>query len=243
MTHKIIIGISTLALLAPGAIAQSNISANQKYAWCENLGWTNWADANGRAQGVAVRGSYLAGHIWSENGGWIDVGSIPANGIAYANIDNTDFGVNIDPATGELFGYAWAENLGWINFDTRVELGPFNQQARFDWVAGRFFGYAWLENGGWMNLDDPNHYVAYCPADVTTQGAGIGDPNYGVPDGQVTAADLNYYVNAWIAGTLSIADLTTQGAAMGTAGFGTPDGQVTAADLNFFVNEWVAGCP
>ena len=37
-------------------------------------------------------------------------------------------------------------------------------------------------------------------ADVTTTGAGLGDPGYGVPDGQVTGADINYYVNAWVAG-------------------------------------------
>jgi len=42
--------------------------------------------------------------------------------------------------------------------------------------------------------------TACSPADVTTQGAGIGDPNYGVPDGQITAADINYYVNVWVAG-------------------------------------------
>ena len=37
-------------------------------------------------------------------------------------------------------------------------------------------------------------------ADLTTLGAPIGDPNYGVPDGAVTVGDLNYYVNLWIAG-------------------------------------------
>jgi len=80
-------------------------------------------------------------------------------------------------------------------------------------------------------------------ADITTQGAGSGDPGYGVPDGQVTAADLNYFVNAWVAGTLSIADVTTQGAGVGDPGYGVPDGQVTAADLNYYVNLWVIGCP
>jgi len=78
-------------------------------------------------------------------------------------------------------------------------------------------------------------------ADITTQGAGVGDPGYGVPDGQVTAADLNYYVNAWVAGDLGIADITTQGASSGDPNYGVPDGQVTAADLNFYVNAWVAG--
>ncbi len=37
-------------------------------------------------------------------------------------------------------------------------------------------------------------------ADVTTQGSGAADPGYGVPDGLVTASDINYFVNAWSAG-------------------------------------------
>ena len=39
---------------------------------------------------------------------------------------------------------------------------------------------------------------AGCIADVTTQGAGAGDPGYGEPDGLVTAGDINYYVNFWV---------------------------------------------
>ena len=85
--------------------------------------------------------------------------------------------------------------------------------------------------------------AACSPADVTTQGAGAGDPGFGVPDGQVTAADLNYYVNAYIVADLAIADVTTQGAGSGDPGYGVPDGAVTAADINYFVNLWVAGCP
>jgi len=81
------------------------------------------------------------------------------------------------------------------------------------------------------------------PADLTTQGAGVGDPNYGVPDGQVTAADLNYYVNAYVAGNAAIADVTTQGAGIGDPGYGVPDGMVTAADIQYFVNLWNLGCP
>ena len=82
-----------------------------------------------------------------------------------------------------------------------------------------------------------------CIADLTTQGAPLGDPNYGVPDGTVSGADLNYYVNAWVAGDLGIADLTTQGAPLGDPNYGVPDGTVSGADLNYYVNAWVAGCP
>ena len=82
-----------------------------------------------------------------------------------------------------------------------------------------------------------------CGGDVTTQGAGVGEPGYGEPDGQTTAADLNFFVNAWAAGGLVVADVTTQGASSGDPTYGVPDALVSASDLNYFVNAWVAGCP
>jgi len=84
---------------------------------------------------------------------------------------------------------------------------------------------------------------ACSPADLTTQGAGSGDPGYGTPDGAITAADLNFYVNAYVANDTATADVTTQGAGSGDPGYGVPDGMVTAADINYFVNLYLAGCP
>jgi len=88
---------------------------------------------------------------------------------------------------------------------------------------------------------DPNPPCS--EADVTTAGAGAGDPDYGLPDGQITAADLNYFVNAWVASDPAVADITTAGAGIGDPNYGIPDGQITAADLNYFVNIWLVGCP
>ena len=79
-------------------------------------------------------------------------------------------------------------------------------------------------------------------ADLTTQGAAAGNTNFGMPDGLVTAADIQYYVNLYVLGDLN-ADLTTQGAGSGDPGFGVPDGLVTAADIQFYVNLYVTGCP
>jgi photosystem II stability/assembly factor-like uncharacterized protein len=82
-----------------------------------------------------------------------------------------------------------------------------------------------------------------CPGDLTTTGAGVGDPGYGVPDGQVTGADLQYFVNFWVGGDVSVADLTTTGAGVGDPGYGVPDGQVTGGDIQYYVNLWILGCP
>jgi len=90
---------------------------------------------------------------------------------------------------------------------------------------------------GWVAYD----VLSVGLADVTTQGAGAGDPGFGVPDRLITGADINYYVNAWVAGDLGIADLTTTGAAIGDPGYGVPDGAITGADINYYVNAWVAG--
>ncbi len=80
-------------------------------------------------------------------------------------------------------------------------------------------------------------------ADLTTQGAGAGDPDFGAPDGLVTGADIQYYVNFWVIGDLAVADITTQGAGIGDPGFGVPDGLVTGADIQYYVNLWILGCP
>ncbi len=132
--------------------AQSNISATDKFAWGENIGWLNWRDANGTTSGVIVQSNYLQGFIWAENEGWINVGN---GGGPYANTNGTNFGVNI-LLNGDLFGYAWGENCGWINFNT-VAQSP--NEARYDFMAGRCRGYAWGENVGWINLDDATHFV------------------------------------------------------------------------------------
>jgi hypothetical protein len=157
MTLKLPILVAvTLAGCAPAALAQSIIDPNHKYAWTENCGWTNWADAD-MGQGVLVAPTYLSGSVWGENGGWSSVGQVPADGVAYANVDGSDYGVNIDGA-GNLSGFAWGENIGWINFGGGAMASP-PAPARLDLGAMRFFGYAWGENIGWVNLDDATHYV------------------------------------------------------------------------------------
>jgi len=153
--------VPALILCNAATVASSNIDPVQKFSWSENAGWMNWHDANGGADGVFVDVDFLSGYIWMENVGWIDVGDgTPTDGEAYANDNDTDFGVNIDPGTGELFGFAWGENIGWINFDT-ASVAP--DQARFDSGTGRFYGFAWSENIGWINLDDSTHDVSLAP--------------------------------------------------------------------------------
>jgi hypothetical protein len=147
--------LTALALgLAPQVLAQSNVDSVNKFAWCENVGWTNWRDANGTNDGVIVGTDFLEGFIWGENAGWINVGG----GGPYANTTGLDFGVNI-LVDDDLDGFAWGENIGWINFGWGAAADDADR-ARFDFAAGRFRGFAWGENIGWINLDDATHFVA-----------------------------------------------------------------------------------
>ena len=151
----LVIALSAAAAVATGVPAPSNIDPASKFSWGENIGWMNWRDADGAAQGVFVSSDHLAGYIWSENVGWINVG--PGGG-PYANATGLDFGVNVLP-NGDLDGNAWGENAGWFNFGWGAGSSD-PGRARFDTANNRFRGYAWGENVGWVNLDDDEHFVA-----------------------------------------------------------------------------------
>jgi len=145
--------------------AQSNIDPTNKHAWGENVGWTNWRDADTTTSGVVAGGTFMEGFIWGENVGWIHVGDgTPTGGVNYANVDGTDFGLNID-ADGDLHGLGWGENIGWVNFDGGAMATP-PQPARIECPdppgepLARLTGYAWGENVGWINLDDATHFVS-----------------------------------------------------------------------------------
>ncbi len=209
------IAVACAGLAAP-ALAQTNIDAAHKFAWQENCGWMNWRDANGGSQGVKVSPTFMSGHVWCENVGWIGVGDGSPSGAGpqYTNLTGSDHGVNI-LGNGDLAGLAWGENVGWINFDTAGALGP--QRARFDAAARRFRGYAWGENIGWVNLDDGTHYVGLaCYPDCNG-------------DGALTVADFGCFQTRFVAGD-PYADCNGAGG-------------LTVADFGCFQTRFVAGCP
>ncbi len=210
---------------AAASAAPSNVSPTNKFAWGENVGFLNFRDAGSPVgnQGVVIGTRYLSGFAWGENIGFVNFGDgTPVNGLSYANLDGGDFGVNIDPSTGDLFGLAWSENTGWINFDTRDTLSIFGDQARVDFDAGRLRGYAWGENIGWINLDNGQVFVGFtgvCPGD--TNG-----------DGVVNFTDLNAVLSAF----------GMSGAPGFTGGDVNADGVVNFADLNIVLSNFGQSC-
>ncbi|NUQ67478.1 MAG: hypothetical protein HUU18_04250 [Phycisphaerales bacterium] len=216
--------LATSMFLATPALAQFTIDPTNKFAWGENVGWLNFADAGSPvgSQSVRVAETYLSGYVWGENIGWINLGNTqPANGNTYANATGADFGVNHDPNTGYLSGMAWSENTGWINFAGGAQANPANPARISVDEPRRFYGYAWSENLGWINLDDAGTFVGVntcppCPADYNNSG--------GTPDD----ADVAAFFNAWNAGE-PCADTNASG--------GTPDD----ADVATFFLLWNNG--
>ncbi len=179
--------------IAAVALAQSNIDTTHKTGWGENIGWTNWRDANATTEGVVVGSTFMSGFIWAENVGFINVGDgTPTGGVNYANTDGADAGVNID-ADGDLHGLAWGENIGWINFDGGALATP-PQPARIECPdppaepLSRLTGYVWGENVGWINLDDTTHYVS---VDAATTPLDC-DMNH---DDAVNGLDIQFFVD------------------------------------------------
>ena len=207
------VSAALVACIAAGvAVADVDVSSTNTWSWGENIGWQNWGAAAG-ADRVRLSSTYMGGFVWGENVGWINLGDgTPTNGVSYANVNGTDFGVNMDSVSGELSGYAWGENIGWINFGTTPFVGA--EGAYFDFSTFRLHGYAWGENVGWINLDDTNFYVGFtCTGDLNG-------------DGQVDGVDLGLLLGAW--GTANpAADLN---------GSGNVDG----VDLGLLLGSWGA---
>jgi hypothetical protein len=196
------------------ALGQESISNLNKRAWCENVGWTNWRDANGAVDGVRVLSNHLQGMVWQENTGWMNLGN---GGGPYANADGASFGVNI-VASGFLDGFGWSENLGWVNFGLQPHIGA--DAARYDANSHRFRGWAWSENAGWINLDDASAFVAtVCPGDANG-------------DGLVNFADLNAVLSAF----------GTTGAPGTAPGDLNEDGVVNFGDLNLVLSAFGDSC-
>lgn len=69
----------------------------------------------------------VSGWAWNSNVGWISFNSTGCDadcngspcthdGTCPLSGDYKDYGVSIDPSTGEFSGYAWNNNVGWISF-------------------------------------------------------------------------------------------------------------------------------
>ena len=196
MNIRILAASIALGLTA-AANAQSNVDFAHRFAFGENIGFTNWRNANFGTQGVRLHPGFLSGFAFGENVGFINLGdATPTNGAAYSNASGLDFGVNRDQTTGLLSGFAYGENIGWVNFSGGALASP-PRPARYDAIATRLRGFAWGENVGWINLDDANVFVSFtfCACDWNQ-------------DNVVNSQDFFDFLTAFFTGT---ADFNTDG--------------------------------
>jgi hypothetical protein len=168
LSLRILLALGVLAGCVT-ASAASTISTADKYAHAANAGWIDFRPDG--THGVRVDESFLSGHAYSANFGWIHLGDgSPENGHAYSNASPSDYGVNL-ALDGALSGYAYSANIGWIAFE------PLRGQPRMNYSNGRFSGKAYAANAGWISLETPSSNLAAAsiapPADA--DGDGISD--------------------------------------------------------------------
>ncbi|MFA5767512.1 MAG: hypothetical protein WC919_06305, partial [Candidatus Paceibacterota bacterium] len=148
---------------------------------------------------AASEGDNLSNYAWSENIGWISFNC--TNGASCAV---SDYGVNIDPNSGEFSGEAWSENIGWISFN-RTETGappaaPYQETgldyiAKIDlgsgevtgWARALSFGGGW---DGWIKLRGDSYgatadtgtgaFSGWAWSDMVIGWISMSDSNYGV---------------------------------------------------------------
>ncbi len=121
------------------------------WAWNDKYGWISFNSTNCDIDGD---GTYEGA---SEDGG-------PAPADCPSSGTVNDYGVNIDPTTGDFSGYAWSSNLGWISFN-RSDTGnpPSNDPgggsgpiAQYNSGDNKIYGWAKilaLGIDGWLRFD------------------------------------------------------------------------------------------
>jgi hypothetical protein len=159
--NKIIIAIAFLliSVLISGSdkkIVRAGIGDNVSgFAWSKNFGWISFNSTDCDIDGDGVFEG--AGEV----GGPAPTGC-PSSGAV------TNYGVNIDEATGNFSGYGWSEYAGWVVFteaDIKNDIAypgcgfpgaPCNA-AKYNSGTGAVTGWAKalvLEDDGWVKLSD-----------------------------------------------------------------------------------------
>lgn len=129
------------------------------FAWNSNIGWISFNSTDCDIDGD---GTY--------EGAGEDGGPAPAGCPAAGAVN--DYGVSINPTTGNFSGYAWSNNIGWISFE-ESDLADYNFNSNCD-TATCVIGndctacynstdnyiYGWAKilsmgNDGWIKLGDP----------------------------------------------------------------------------------------
>lgn len=116
------------------------------YAWGENIGWVDFAPAEGV---TVLADNALWGYAYGENVGWISLNCANTDTCGTVNYKVSNNG------EGKLSGFAWGENIGWVDFGTSTDIANRTWGVSIS-SAGDFTGYAYGENIGWISFNSAN---------------------------------------------------------------------------------------
>ncbi|MDP2709369.1 MAG: PKD domain-containing protein [bacterium] len=89
----------------------------------------------------------VSGYAWNSNIGWISFNCTnddPACGAS-------NYGVSIDPASGDFSGYAWSQSVGWVSFNRADTGAPPDQPYKNDSILANY-NFASGEISGWAKI-------------------------------------------------------------------------------------------
>lgn len=144
----------------------SSIGPDGTYYWCaqnddgvDTSAWTEMGSFTLSSSAVC-QDHNVYGWAWSERTGWISFSCENCDANRDGNWDggecgtgsSIDYGVDIDPNTGEMSGYAWSERVGYISFNSSDLSGcPSGTcKAEVDLDTGEISGWAKaIDASGW----------------------------------------------------------------------------------------------
>lgn len=166
-----------------------------------------WQQDTGTKIAQAGTEHNVSGYAWSENFGWVSF-----NCTNEASCGSVNYGVSVNPGTGDFSGYAWSSNLGWIDFGPTSGFpeAP-NNGARYDSATGAVSGWAkilslgddgWLKmSGTWANgvkiNDSSGDFSGWAWNGNAVSGIGLGWLSFNCLNDS-SCAGSNYKVNAVI---------------------------------------------
>lgn len=158
--------------------ATGPIDPNYRYAWNDSVGWFDFGNGT-----VNVNVADVSGYATNTNIGEIalNCASTPAGNMCATS----NFKVERNNTSGDLFGWAWNDRIGWISFNC-LELGscsPINYKVNVSPITGDFTGYAWNDAVGWISFNCADPFPGTCPINYKVRTQGSGGWNYIGPDG------------------------------------------------------------
>jgi len=118
-------------VITPAAFSQDRggipIAENAKFAWHENVGYINFADAGEPvgSQAVRVGGTFLSGFAWGENIGWLNLDDTEVF-VGLRCVADWDGDGAVGPADVVMYAMEADGGLGFTDLDDDGDIDAFD---------------------------------------------------------------------------------------------------------------------